>query len=79
MPNAVTKSVLLLIVISLLALAAPAFAGSANDPVSGLPLAPAMTPSNHPLSITICGKPPVDGVQSGKSNVQMRSASFLTF
>jgi len=35
----------------------PAFAGSANDPVSGLPLAPGMTPSNDPLSITICGKP----------------------
>ena len=57
MPNAVTKSVLLLIVISLLALAMPAFAGSVNDPVSGLPLAPGMTPSNDPLSITICGKP----------------------
>ncbi len=42
MRNAVTKSVLLLIVISLLALAMPAFAGSANDPVSGLPLAPGM-------------------------------------
>ena len=57
MSNAVTKSVLLLIVISLLALAMPAFAGSANDPVSGLPLAPGMTPSNDPLSITICEKP----------------------
>ena len=57
MRNAVTKSVLLLIVISLLALAAPAFAGSVNDPVSGIPLAPGMTPSNDPLSITICGKP----------------------
>ena len=32
-------------------------AGPANDPVSGLPLAPGMTPSNDPLSITICGKP----------------------
>jgi len=57
MRNAVTKSLLLLIAISLLALAAPAFAGSANDPVSGLPLAPGMNPSDDPLSITICGKP----------------------
>jgi opacity protein-like surface antigen len=57
MRNAVTKSVLLLIVTSLLALAMPAFAGSANDPVSGLPLAPGMNPSDDPLSITICGKP----------------------
>ena len=57
MSNAVTKSVLLLIAISVLALAMPAFAGSANDPVSGLPLAPGMTPSNDPLSITICHKP----------------------
>jgi opacity protein-like surface antigen len=52
-----TKSLLLLIAISALALAAPVFAESANDPVSGLPLAPGMTPSNDPLSITICGKP----------------------
>jgi opacity protein-like surface antigen len=57
MSNAVTKSFLLLVAISVLALAAPAFAGSANDPVSGLPLAPGMTPSNDALSITICGKP----------------------
>ncbi|MGC2181884.1 MAG: hypothetical protein WA637_01230 [Terriglobales bacterium] len=32
-------------------------AGPANDPVSGLPLAPGMTPSDDPLSISICGKP----------------------
>ncbi len=39
-------------------LAIPAFtAGQANDPVSGLPLAPGMNPSNDPLTITICGKP----------------------
>ena len=57
MSNAVTKSLLLLIGLSVLALALPAFAGSANDPVSGLPLAPGMTPSNDALSITICGKP----------------------
>ena len=40
----------------MLALAVPAFAGSANDPVSGLPLAPGMTPSNEARSIT--RKPP---------------------
>ncbi len=57
MPNAMTKSLSFLIAISALALAVPAFAGSANDPVSGLPLAPGMNPSNDPLSITICGKP----------------------
>ena len=57
MSNAVTKSLLILIAISILVPVAPAFAGSANDPVSGLPLAPGMTPSNNPMSITICGKP----------------------
>ena len=57
MPNLVTKSLLLLIAFSVLAFAVPAFAGSANDPVSGLPLAPGITPSNDPMSITICGKP----------------------
>jgi hypothetical protein len=41
----------------LLSLTIPAFAASINDPVSGLPLAPGMNPSNNPLSITICGKP----------------------
>jgi hypothetical protein len=58
MSTRITKSLLLftasvLLVFTLLALAA----GSANDPVSGLPLAPGMTPSNDALSITICGKP----------------------
>jgi hypothetical protein len=57
MSNAVTNSLLLPIAISVLALAMPAFAGSANDPVSGLPLPPGVTASNDPLSITICGKP----------------------
>jgi hypothetical protein len=57
MSNTVTKSLLLLIATSVLALSVPAFAGSANDPVSDLPLAPGMTPSSNPLSITICGKP----------------------
>lgn len=52
------KSLLLAAVAVLFSLAIPAFAaGSANDPVSGLPLAPGMTPSNEPLSITICRKP----------------------
>ena len=57
MSNAVTKSLWFPIAISVLALAMPAFAGSANDPVSGLPLPPGVTASNNPLSITICGKP----------------------
>ena len=57
MSNTVTKSLLLLIATSVLALAVSAFASPANDPVSGLPLAPGMTASNDPLSITICGKP----------------------
>ena len=52
------KSLLLAAVAVFFSLAIPAFAaGSANDPVSGLPLAPGMTPSNEPLSITICRKP----------------------
>ena len=59
MSNAVTKLLSLHIAISVLALAVPAFAGSANDPVSSLPLAPGMTPSNEPMSITICGKPAI--------------------
>ncbi len=58
MSNAMTRSLLLLTAISVLAVAAPAFAaGPATDPVSGLPLAPGMTPSDDALSITICGKP----------------------
>jgi hypothetical protein len=57
MSNAVTKLLLFPIAISVLALAMPAFAGSANDPVSGLPLPPGVTAGNNPLSITICGKP----------------------
>ena len=57
MSNALTKSLMLLTAISVLALAVPAFAGSSNDPVSGLPLAPGITASNDPLGITICGKP----------------------
>jgi hypothetical protein len=58
MLNAVTKTLLLLITISVLALSLPAFAGSANDPVSGLPLPPGVIAGNDPpLNITICGKP----------------------
>ncbi len=58
MSSCITKSLLLLTAIAVLTLIAPAYAaGPANDPVSGLPLAPGMTPSNNPLSITICGKP----------------------
>ena len=52
------KSLLLAAVALSLSITAPAFAaGPANDPVSGLPLAPGMTPSNDAMSITICGKP----------------------
>ena len=58
MSNSITRSLLLLTAIAVFTLVVPAHgAGSANDPVSGLPLAPGMTPSNDPLSITICGKP----------------------
>ena len=54
----ILKSLLLAAIAAALVFTVPAFAaGSANDPVSGLPLAPGMTPSNSPLSITICGKP----------------------
>ncbi len=49
------KSLLLAAFALVPCLITPAFA--ANDPVSGLPLAPGMTPSNDALSITICGKP----------------------
>ena len=52
------KPYLLVAVAVVLSLTMPTLAaGTANDPVSGLPLAPGMTPSNDPLSITICGKP----------------------
>lgn len=52
------KSFLLAAPALVLSFTMPAFAaGPANDPVSGLPLAPGMTPKNDPLSITICGKP----------------------
>ena len=52
------KSFLLAAAALVLSFTMPAFAaGPANDPVSGLPLAPGMTPKNDPLSITICGKP----------------------
>ena len=58
MSTRITRSLLLLTASVVLVFAVSAFAaGSANDPVSGLPLAPGMTPSNDPLSITICGKP----------------------
>jgi hypothetical protein len=58
MSNSITRSLLLLTAIAVFTLVVPAHgAGAANDPVSGLPLAPGMTPSNEPLSITICGKP----------------------
>jgi hypothetical protein len=52
------RSLLLAAVAAALAFAVPAYgADSAKDPVSGLPLAPGMTPSNEPLSITICRQP----------------------
>ncbi len=58
MSNSITRSLLLLTAVAVFILVVPAYgAGPANDPVSGLPLAPGMTPSNEPLSITICGKP----------------------
>ncbi len=58
MSNSITRSLLLLTAVAVFTLVVPAHgAGPANDPVSGLPLAPGMTPSNEPLSITICGKP----------------------
>ena len=55
MSKALAKSLLLLIAISVLAVVAPAFAGAAKDPVSGLPLPPGMTPERS-HNITICGK-----------------------
>ena len=52
------KPYLLVAVAVVLSLTMPTLAaGTANDPVSGLPLAPGMNPTNDPLSITICGKP----------------------
>ena len=58
MSNSITRSLLLLTAVAVFTLVVPAHgAGPTNDPVSGLPLAPGMTPSNEPLSITICGKP----------------------
>lgn len=57
MSKTVTKFLFLLIAASILALGAPAFAGSANDPVTGLPLPPGVAADNNPMSITICGKP----------------------
>ena len=52
------KAYLLAAAALVLSLTMPTLAAvPANDPVSGLPLAPGMTPSNDPLSITICGKP----------------------
>jgi hypothetical protein len=56
MSNAVTKSLLFLIAISILAFGLPAFAASANDPVSGLPLAPGLHPENSPIDLTACRK-----------------------
>ncbi len=54
----ILKSLLLAAIGAALVFTVPAFAaGSANDPISGLPLAPGMMPGNSPLSITICGKP----------------------
>ena len=58
MKTFILKSLLLAAIAAALVFTVPALArDSANDPVSGLPLAPGMTPSNSPLSITICGKP----------------------
>lgn len=68
MSTRITKSLLLLTAGVVLVFAGPSFAvpafavpvfaaGPVNDPVSGLPLAPGMTPSNDPLSITICRQP----------------------
>ena len=58
MSTRITRLLLLLTASAVLVFAVSAFAaGSANDPVSGLPLPPGLTPSNEPLSITICGKP----------------------
>ncbi len=58
MSTRITNFLLLLTASIVLVFAVSAFAtGPANDPVSGLPLAPGMTPSNEPMSITICGKP----------------------
>ena len=58
MSTCITKLLLILSASLALIFPVPVFAaGSANDPVTGLPLAPGMTPSNNPLSITICGKP----------------------
>jgi hypothetical protein len=58
MPNFVAKSLLILTAGVALILAVSAFAaGPANDPLSGLPLAPGMTPSNDPLNFPICTKP----------------------
>jgi hypothetical protein len=54
----ISQSLLLLTASVVLVYTLPAFgAGPAKDPVSGLPLAPGITASNDPLSITICGKP----------------------
>jgi hypothetical protein len=54
----ILKSLLLAAIAAALAFAIPAWgADSAKDPVSGLPLAPGMTPSDDSLSINICGKP----------------------
>jgi hypothetical protein len=58
MSTRITKSLLLLAANFVLVFTVPAFAADpANDRVSAVPLAPGMTPSNDPLSITICGKP----------------------
>jgi hypothetical protein len=58
MKTRIEKLLLLVTISVLLSLAIPAkAAGTANDPVSGLPLAPGMTPSNDAMDITICRKP----------------------
>ena len=54
----ILKSLLLAAIAAALAFAVPAYgADSAKDPVSGLALAPGLTPSNDAMSINICGKP----------------------
>ncbi len=57
MRNSLTKSLLLLAASAVLAFAIPAHAaGSANDPVSGLPLLPGLNPQNDPINLTACRK-----------------------
>ena len=56
MSKALAKSLLLLIAISVLAVAVPAFAGAAKDPASGLPLPSGVSPESHPINLVACRK-----------------------